>query len=133
MQTDHRKPKQELTRAELEIMQILWKKGDAFVNEILEEMPDPKPAYNTVSTIVRILEKKGMVGHRAYGKSHRYHPLIGKEEYTQSFMRNVMHNFFDNSFSQLYSFFSARENLSVGELEEIGRMARRIIEQRKTE
>ncbi len=123
--------KQELTRAELEVMQILWKKENAFVNDILEEMPAPRPAYNTVSTIVRILEKKGVVGHKAFGKSHRYHPLIGKEEYTQNFMQGVMHNFFDNSFTQLFSFFSAREDLSTAEIEEIRRIAELITKAQK--
>ncbi|MDR2936110.1 MAG: BlaI/MecI/CopY family transcriptional regulator [Rikenellaceae bacterium] len=123
--------KQELTRAELEVMQILWRTDNAFVNDILEEMPDPRPAYNTVSTIVRILEKKGVVGHEAFGKSHRYRPLIGKEEYTRNFMQGVMHNFFDNSFTQLFSFFSASENLSTAEIEEIRRIAEQIARQNK--
>ncbi|MFR5871085.1 MAG: BlaI/MecI/CopY family transcriptional regulator [Alistipes sp.] len=77
----------ELTRAELEIMQILWDEKNAFVNDILERMPEPKPAYNTVSTIVRILEKKGAVGHEVLGKSHRYYPLFGREAYTQNLMQ----------------------------------------------
>lgn len=123
--------KQELTRAELEIMQILWKKERAFVNEILEDMPEPKPAYNTVSTIIRILEKKGVVSHEAFGKSHRYFPLISKPEYTQSYMRNVMGNFFDNSVTQMFSFLAAKENLSAKEVEEIAELARKTIEARK--
>ena len=123
--------KQELTRAELEIMQILWARGGGFVNEIREDMPEPKPAYNTVSTIVRILEKKGVVAHEAFGKSHRYYPLVSKEEYTQRFMRNVMGNFFDNSVTQLFSFLTAKENLSATEVEEIAEIARRAIEARK--
>lgn len=127
----HTEAKQELTRAELEIMQILWAKEQAFVNEILDEMPEPKPAYNTVSTIVRILEKKGVVAHEAFGKSHRYYPLIGKEEYTQSFMRNVMGNFFDNSVTQMFSFLAAKENLSAREIEEIARIAQKAVESKK--
>jgi predicted transcriptional regulator len=124
--------KQELTRAELEIMQILWMKEKAFVHEVLEEMPVPKPAYNTVSTVIRILERKGIVWHEAFGKSHRYYPLIGKEEYTRSFMRNVMGNFFDNSVTQMFSFLATRENLSAREIEEIAEIARKAIEtQRK--
>ena len=81
---------QELTRAELEIMQILWQIEKGFVNDILETMPTPKPAYNTVSTIIRILEKKGFVAHRAYGKSHEYYPIISRTEYTSSFMTSVV-------------------------------------------
>ena len=120
--------KQELTRAELEIMQILWRKEQAFVNEVLDDMPEPKPAYNTVSTIIRILEKKGVVAHRAFGKSHQYYPLVGKEEYTSLFMRNVMGNFFDNSVTQMFSFLTAKENLSVKEVEELMSIAQKAIE-----
>ena len=94
----------ELTRAELEIMQILWDEKNAFVNDILERMPEPKPAYNTVSTIVRILEKKGAVGHEVLGKSHRYYPLFGREAYTQNLMQGVVRNFFGNSFARMVSF-----------------------------
>ena len=121
----------ELTKAELEVMQILWDKEAAFVNEILDVMPSPKPAYNTVSTVVRVLEKKGVVGHEAFGKSHRYRPLISKEEYTKSFMQNVMHNFFDNSLPRMVSFFYEKENLSLKETEEILEIASKAIEKKK--
>ena len=76
-----RERSQELTRAELEIMQIIWSKGACFVNDILEQLPEPKPAYNTVSTVVRILEKKGYVDHKAYGKTHEYFPLVDRDTY----------------------------------------------------
>ncbi len=114
-----RKRPQELTRAELEIMQILWDKKRAFVGNILDVMPAPKPAYNTVSTIVRILEQKGFVGHTAYGRTHEYHPLIGREEYTEQYMNNVLGNFFGGSLVQMVSFLSRRENISVKELDSI--------------
>ncbi len=126
-----KKKRLELTRAELEIMQILWKKQEAFVNDILKEMPEPKPAYNTVSTIIRILEKKGVVSYRVFGKSHRYYPLVGKEDYTRSMMKNVVGNFFDNSVPQMFSFLTARENLSLNEMEEILSMAQKFIEEKK--
>ena len=80
----------ELTKAEEQVMQILWQLEKAFVKEIIEQMPDPKPAYNTVSTIVRILEKKGFVSYEAFGKTHRYYPLMSKREYTRLFMKNFM-------------------------------------------
>lgn len=114
-----KKRPQELTRAELEIMQILWQKGRALVHDILDEMPEPKPAYNTVSTIVRILEKKGYVGHTAYGKTHEYHPVVGREEYTENYMNNVLGNFFEGSLAQMVSFFTQRENVSTKEFDEI--------------
>ncbi len=71
---------------------------------------------------MRILERKGVVGHEAIGKGHRYHPLVGREEYTQTFMRNVVGNFFDNSVSRMFSFLAEQENLSVREIEEIVRI-----------
>lgn len=118
LQTVKKRP-QELTRAELEIMQILWQKGRALVHDILDEMPEPKPAYNTVSTIVRILEKKGYVGHTAYRKTHEYHPVVGREEYTENYMNNVLGNFFEGSLVQMVSFFTRRENVSAKEFDEI--------------
>ncbi len=109
----------ELTRAEEQIMQILWKLKKAFVKDIIKQMPEPKPAYNTVSTIVRILEKKGFVGYEAFGKTHRYFPLISKKEYTRSYMKNFMKNYFSNSFKEMVSFFAREDNMSVSDLEEL--------------
>ena len=113
---------QELTRAELEIMQILWQIDKGFVNDILETMPTPKPAYNTVSTIIRILEKKGFVAHRAYGKSHEYYPIISRTEYTSSFMTSVVNNFFGGSIGNMVSFLSHDKGISVSEANEIIKM-----------
>lgn len=110
---------QELTRAELEIMQILWNREVGFVNDILEDMPHPKPAYNTVSTIVRILEKKGFVGHHSYGKSHEYYPIIDRDTYTGGFMSSVLNNFFGGSASRMMSFLSNNNSISVEEVDEI--------------
>lgn len=113
---------QELTRAELEIMQILWQKEKGFVNDILEAVPAHKPAYNTVSTIVRILEKKGFVAHRAYGKSHEYYPLISRQNYTSSFMTGVLNSFFGGSVGNMVSFLSRDKGITVSEADEIIRM-----------
>lgn len=113
---------QELTRAELEIMQILWQLEKGFVNDILEAIPTPKPAYNTVSTIVRILEKKGFVAHRAYGKSHEYYPLILREEYTSRFMTGVLNSFFGGSIGNMVSFLSHDKGITVSEADEIIKM-----------
>ena len=113
---------QELTKAELEIMQVIWRKGRVLVHDILSEMPEPKPAYNTVSTIVRILENKGFVSHKAYGRTHEYYPLVEKEEYTNSYMRGVLDNFFEGSFSRMVNFFSSQKSLSVEEADEIIKM-----------
>ena len=103
-------------------MQILWQKEKGFVNDILEAMPAPKPAYNTVSTIVRILEKKGFVAHRAYGKSHEYYPIISRAEYTSSFMTSVVNNFFGGSIGNMVSFLSHDKGISVSEANEIIKM-----------
>ena len=109
----------ELTKAEEQIMHILWKLEEGVVNDIIEQMSEPKPAYNTVSTIVRILEKKGFVDHKAYGKTHVYFPLISKKTYTRSFMKNFMGSYFGNSFREMVSFFAKEDNMSVSEIEEL--------------
>jgi len=108
-----------LTRAEEEIMRILWQLERAFVKDILAEMPEPKPAYNTVSTIIRILEKKEVVGYTAYGKTHEYFPLITEEEYKRFEMQNLMVNYFDNSLPNLVSFFVKENDLKSKDLDEI--------------
>lgn len=113
---------QELTRAELEIMQILWQIERGFVNNILEIMPDPKPAYNTVSTIVRILEKKGFVAHKSFGKSHEYYPIVDRQSYTKGFMNNVLDNFFGGSVGNMVSFLSREKSISLSEADEIIKM-----------
>jgi predicted transcriptional regulator len=109
----------ELTKAEEEVMQQLWKLEKAFVKEIIKEMPEPRPAYNTVSTIIRILQQKGFVDHEAVGKSHRYFPLIEKEEYSRRFMKGFVSRFFSGSYSEMVSFFAKEKDMSVKELEQV--------------
>jgi BlaI family penicillinase repressor len=123
----------ELTKAEEQIMHVLWYLEKAYVKDIIERLPDPKPAYNTVSTIVRILEKKGFVSHEAFGKTHRYHPLIAKEDYTQAFLKSFVRNYFDDSYQELVSFFARDRNLSISELEEILTALREEIRRQKAE
>lgn len=113
---------QELTRAELEIMQLFWTKGPSMVNDLLEALPEPKPAYNTVSTVVRILEKKGFVGHKAYGKTYEYYPVVSKESYASRYMDTVLANFFGGSLSRLVSFFSEHKSITVEETDAILKM-----------
>lgn len=107
----------QLTKAEEEIMQLLWKQKSAFVKNLIAEMPEPKPAYNTVSTVIRVLEKKGFVGHQAYGKTHEYFPLVSKKEYTQKFMKNFISNYFSGSFQEMVSFFAKEDNMTLSDLE----------------
>ncbi|MEA3450527.1 MAG: BlaI/MecI/CopY family transcriptional regulator [Bacteroidota bacterium] len=109
----------ELTKAEEQVMQVLWKKEKAFVKELIQEFKKPKPAYNTVSTIIRILEKKGFVSHKAFGKTHEYFPIVKKEEYKKGFLKKIKKNYFSNSFKQMVSFLSKDENISIKELDEM--------------
>lgn len=112
----------ELTKAEEQIMQVLWTLEKAFVKDIIEELPEPKPAYNTVSTIVRILQEKGFVSHKAYGKSHEYFPIISKEQYSTFATEKLVEGYFQNSFSSLFSFFSKKGKIDVNEADEIMKM-----------
>ncbi len=123
----------ELTKAEEQVMQYLWKMEKAFVKDIVEQMPEPKPAYNTVSTIIRILEKKGFVGHNAYGKTHEYFPLISRPEYTRLFMKNFMRNYFSGSFQEMVSFFAREDNMSISELDELMDDVKRDLENQNPE
>lgn len=109
----------ELTRAEDQVMQILWKLGKGFVKDIIEEMPEPKPAYNTVSTIVRILETKGFVDHKAYGKTHEYFPVISKDKYTKFYLNNLIKGYFNGSFENLVSFFAKENKMDASDIEKL--------------
>ncbi|PWJ40143.1 BlaI/MecI/CopY family transcriptional regulator [Sediminitomix flava] len=107
-----------LTKAEEQIMQVLWDIKKGFVKEIIEQLPD-KPAYNTVSTIVRILEQKEFIGHESFGRSHQYFPLITKDEYSKSQLKSMVSDYFNGSFSKLVSFFAKEEDLNLNEMEDI--------------
>jgi predicted transcriptional regulator len=109
----------ELTKAEEEIMQLLWRLKEANVATLIEEMEEPKPAYNTVSTIVRILEAKTFVGFRKEGRGHIYYPLIEKESYSKFSMTKILNNYFDGSAKSMLSFFMKKNDLSIRELEEV--------------
>ena len=109
----------QLTKAEEQIMQILWEMGEGIVSDIRNTFSDPKPARNTVSTVVRVLEKKGYVGHKAYGNVHLYHPIISKNEYSKSQLFGLMEGYFNNSFPAMASFFAKEKDLTVKELDEL--------------
>lgn len=110
---------QKLTNKEEEVMQILWTLKKAFVKEILAEIKNDPPHYNTLSTIVRILEEKKFVDHVAYGNSHQYFPIVSKEEYREKFMSNAIDNYFGSSYKNMVSFFAKEEKISAEELREI--------------
>jgi len=116
----------ELTKAEEQVMQILWQLKEGIVKDMLEKMPEPKPAYNTVSTVVRVLEGKGFIGHKAYGNSHVYYPLISEDEYKKFTFDKMMTNYFSNSYESLVSFLVKEKNLSLQELEEITELAKKL-------
>lgn len=109
----------QLTKAEEQVMQILWQLEEGPVKDIREQFPEPRPARNTVSTIVRILEKKGYVDHRTYGNVHVYFPLVQKETYSKSQLFGLIKNYFNNSFPAMASFFAKEKDLSAKELEQL--------------
>lgn len=109
----------QLTKAEEQIMQILWKLGKGIVRDIRNEFPEPKPARNTVSTVIRVLESKGAVDHESDGKTHTYYPLLSKKEYSKRQLFSLMKNYFDNSFPQMATFFAREKDLTIEELEQL--------------
>ncbi|MGI4020780.1 MAG: BlaI/MecI/CopY family transcriptional regulator [Janthinobacterium lividum] len=116
----------ELTRAEEQIMQVLWQLEKAFVKEVIDELPSPKPAYNTVSTFIRILETKGVIGHKSFGKSHQYYPLISKEEYQNFSADKLLTGYFDNSVELMFSFFVEKEKIDLKEADEILKLIEKL-------
>lgn len=122
----------QLTKAEEQIMQVLWEMKKAYVRDILEFLPEPKPAYNTVSTIIRILEKKGFVGYTAFGKSHEYYPKISKKYYRKNFFKRFVDNYFGNSYAALTSYFANEQDMSIEELEDLRDHLNQIIEKKNT-
>jgi BlaI family penicillinase repressor len=126
-------PMKNLTKAEEQIMQILWNIQSGFVKDILEQLPEPKPAYNSVSTIVRILEKKGFVAHKAFGKTHEYFPAVTRDEYKEVYLKTFMENYFSNSYQEMVSFFARHEDLSISELEEIMKMIKTEINKKRAD
>lgn len=109
----------ELTKAEEQIMQVVWDLERGFVKDVIEELPEPKPAYNTVSTIIRILETKGFIDHEAFGKSHRYFPIISKEDYKSFATGKLLTNYFSNSVENMFSFFVKEKKIDLKEADEI--------------
>jgi predicted transcriptional regulator len=111
-----------LTRAEEQVMQILWELEEGMTKDVISRLPDPKPAYNTVSTVIRVLEKKGFVDHKAYGKTHVYYPAVEKEAYARIQFMGFMKDYFNNSFPRMAAFFAREKNIDISEMEEILKM-----------
>ena len=112
----------ELTKAEEQVMQILWQLKEAIVKDIVAVMPDPKPAYNTVSTVVRVLEGKGFIDHKAYGNSHVYFPIVEETDYKKFTFDKMMKNYFSNSYQSLVSFIEDEKKLGLKELDELAEL-----------
>lgn len=123
----------ELTKAEEQVMQILWKKGEAFVKEIVDEFEDNKPAYTTIATILKILETKGFVSHHEFGKMYKFFPIIDKDEYGRKYLNNFAKNYFNSSFKKIASFFVEDNEVSINELEEIRRIIDKEIKSKRAE
>ena len=113
---------QKLAKREEQIMQALWQLKKAFVKEVIEILPEPKPHYNTVSTIIRILEDKKFIAHKSFGKTYQYYPLVSKETYQKSAVGDIIKNYFDNSYQKMVTYFAAEEKINEDELEEIIKM-----------
>jgi len=113
---------EKLTNKEEQAMQVLWNKKKGFVKDLLEDIPEPKPHYNTLSSLIRLLEEKGFVGHKAYGNTHEYYPIISKEEYQREYMSDIVDTYFEKSYKNAVSFFAREHNISVEELKEIIKM-----------
>ncbi len=116
----------DLTRAEEQIMQIVWQIGKGFVKDVIDHLAEPKPAYNTVSTIIRILETKGFIGHEALGKSHRYFALISRETYKRYATEKLLGNYFGNSVESMFSFFVKEQKLDLSDADEILKIINKI-------
>ncbi len=109
----------ELTKAEEQVMQYLWELKKAFMKDIVEKFPEPKPAYTTVQTVVRVLTRKKFIGFETFGKSNRYYPLVQKKDYFRGHFKGLVNNFFNGSVSNFASFFTEDKDLSLSELEDI--------------
>ncbi|MDF1560781.1 MAG: BlaI/MecI/CopY family transcriptional regulator [Bacteroidales bacterium] len=121
----------QLTRAEEQVMQILWDLEEGLAKDIRERFDDPRPARNTVSTVVRILEKKGYVDHKSFGNVYLYYPIVSREEYSRHQLFGLLESYFDNSFPAMASFFAREKDLSVAEMEELIRETRKELSANK--
>jgi BlaI family penicillinase repressor len=108
-----------LTKAEEEIMLILWKLGESTIREVMSELSEPETPYTTISTVVRVLEKKSFVGHKAVGTTYLYYPLVPKKDYLKGYLSGIVTNYFDGSFTRMAAFFARENDLDMGDLNEL--------------
>ncbi len=119
----------ELTKAEEQVMRYLWKLEKAFLKDIIDEFPEPKPAYTTVSTVIRVLVKKKFINYNTYGKVHEYYPAVSKNDYFRAHFKGVVKNFFSGSVSNFASFFTHDDEISLTELEEMKKMIQKRMDE----
>lgn len=112
----------ELTKSQEEILKVLWLIKKGVVADVIEKLPEPKPAYNTISTVIKVLEKKGYVSHKVYGKTYVYYPVINQKEYAKFYFKDSLKSMFGNSLNQAMSFFVKQKKVSISELEELKNM-----------
>ena len=123
----------ELTRAEEQIMQFIWNLEKGFLKDIVEQFPEPRPAYTTISTVIRVLVKKGFLAFNTYGKVHEYYPVISKIDYSKLYFKNLVSNFFSNSNKKFATFFTKDNDLTLTELEELKSILDQEIKKQKTD
>lgn len=121
----------ELTKSQEEILKVLWDINEGVVADVIEKLPNPKPAYNTVSTVIKVLEKKNYVSHKVYGKTYVYYPVVSQKEYAKSFFRDALKSVFNDSISQAVSFFVKQKKMSLTELEELKNLIEQEINKKK--
>jgi predicted transcriptional regulator len=123
---------EELTKAQEEILMVLWEIQEGAVADVVEKLPEPKPAYTTVATVIKVLEKKNYVGHRKYGNIHVYYPVVTKKAYAKHVLKHAYKGLFNNSLNQLVSFFVKEKDVSISELEELKKMIDQEIKKQKS-
>lgn len=123
----------DLTRAEEQVMRYLWKIRSGFLKQIIEQYPEPKPAYTTVSTVIRVLVKKGFISYRTFGKTHEYYPTVSRDRYFKNHFKTLVKNYFSNSPQRFVSFFTEKGNLDVDELEEMKIIIEKQIRKKREE
>ncbi|MFO7619825.1 MAG: BlaI/MecI/CopY family transcriptional regulator [Bacteroidales bacterium] len=122
----------EITKAQEDILKVIWEIENGAVADVLENLPDPKPAYNTVATVIKVLERKGYVGHRTYGKTHVYYPLVSREDYANHVVKEAFTGLFKGSLQQMVSPFIGNRNISISDLEELRRMLESEIDKKRS-
>lgn len=122
---------EKLASKEEEVMQILWEIEKGLVSDIITMVPNPKPPHSTISSVVRRLERKGFVGHKAYGKTHEYFPLVTKGDYKKRTFKELIYNYFDNSLGKVVSFIAKEEKLSQEDIKELEKLIQQSSQRKK--